>query len=167
MIEEKRCWCCGDMKALSLFHRDNSRRDGRQKMCISCKAQYRKDHIVEIKIRDAIYRDARRDDKREKDRAYYHSNAEDRRRYAKEYKESHPVIARAHDMVELELITKRMVRPETCSSCGQRRKVDGHHDDYSKPLDVTWLCRLCHGKRHIEIRLHGVAVDPEDWRETK
>jgi len=34
--------------------------------------------------------------------------------------------------------------------CGEL-KVEGHHEDYSKPLDVTWLCPLHHAERHIEI----------------
>ena len=38
----------------------------------------------------------------------------------------------------------RLVRPSTCSACGKTGMIEGHHRDYSKPLDVTWLCRRCH-----------------------
>lgn len=37
-----------------------------------------------------------------------------------------------------------LVRPSICSACGVECKPDGHHHDYSKPLDVIWLCRPCH-----------------------
>lgn len=34
-----------------------------------------------------------------------------------------------------------------CKDCGAA-EVEAHHDDYTKPLKVTWLCRECHDKRH-------------------
>lgn len=40
----------------------------------------------------------------------------------------------------------KILRPSTCERCGQVRKVvTGHHPDYSKPLEVEWLCYECHG----------------------
>jgi hypothetical protein len=36
--------------------------------------------------------------------------------------------------------------PSKCSDCGKKAKVQAHHKDYSKPLDVTWLCDQCHRK---------------------
>lgn len=35
--------------------------------------------------------------------------------------------------------------------CGEI-KVDGHHPDYSKPLEVVWLCRPCHMDEHAKAR---------------
>ena len=31
--------------------------------------------------------------------------------------------------------------------CGNK-KTEGHHKDYSKPLSVLWVCRLCHSILH-------------------
>lgn len=39
-------------------------------------------------------------------------------------------------------------RPSKCSKCGIEGKVQGHHEDYSKPLEVTWLCIKCHRNLH-------------------
>ena len=39
-----------------------------------------------------------------------------------------------------------IIRPNKCSNCKIRCKPRGHHSDYSKPLEVKWLCRNCHFK---------------------
>lgn len=37
-----------------------------------------------------------------------------------------------------------------CCKCGAE-KVDAHHEDYTKPLDVIWLCRKHHHELHKNI----------------
>ena len=39
------------------------------------------------------------------------------------------------------------VTRQPCEVCGAD-EVDGHHDDYDKPLAVRWLCRLHHRRLH-------------------
>ncbi len=42
-------------------------------------------------------------------------------------------------------------KPDSCMECGKftdRRRLHGHHPDYSKALEVEWLCSICHGRRH-------------------
>lgn len=39
-----------------------------------------------------------------------------------------------------------LVRPDVCSFCNkQKNKIEAHHQDYNKQLDVIWLCKPCHG----------------------
>ena len=41
-----------------------------------------------------------------------------------------------------------LIRPIQCSNCLKECKPEGHHADYSKPLEVVWLCKECHTKEH-------------------
>ncbi len=45
-----------------------------------------------------------------------------------------------------------------CESCGHK-KTQAHHHDYSKPLDVTWLCIKCHFAEHKII--YSIHETPE------
>jgi hypothetical protein len=45
-----------------------------------------------------------------------------------------------------------LVRPDSCERCGAtpgpgidgRTRIQAHHADYSRPLDVEWICAMCH-----------------------
>lgn len=41
-----------------------------------------------------------------------------------------------------------ITRPEACERCQATGEVHAHHHDYSKPLDVEFLCRSCHRQEH-------------------
>ena len=57
-----------------------------------------------------------------------------------------PDVVRAHHLVE-RAIRRGDLKRHACEVC-KSEKVDAHHDDYSKPLDVRWLCRLHHLQHH-------------------
>lgn len=49
--------------------------------------------------------------------------------------------------------------PEPCAHCGEDL-VEMHHPDYSKPLEVIWLCRPCHLALHREQSVLAQEADP-------
>lgn len=59
----------------------------------------------------------------------------------------YPEKRRAHEVVRRALIKGDLVR-EPCADCGSTEHIDAHHDDYSQPLAVIWLCRRHHASRH-------------------
>lgn len=74
-----------------------------------------------------------------------------RKYYRKTVKKQLP-MRQAHKMVMYALKLGIMKRPEKCENCGLIGKVEGHHDDYTKPLDVKWFCKGCHSRHHNEIK---------------
>jgi hypothetical protein len=43
-----------------------------------------------------------------------------------------------------------IIVPQPCQHCGAA-KAEVHHPDYSKPLEVVWLCKPCHGREHARL----------------
>lgn len=69
-----------------------------------------------------------------------------------------PEKTRARAVVNHALVRGELHR-KPCEVCGipDQRGIDGrsliqaHHDDYSKPLEVRWLCSTCHGIEHRKV----------------
>jgi hypothetical protein len=57
--------------------------------------------------------------------------------------------------IAMKAIARGLLVPQPCEKCGfsgvakdGRNLVHAHHDDYSKPLAVRWLCKRCHHTEH-------------------
>lgn len=56
------------------------------------------------------------------------------------------------------LIKRGKLKKGNCEECGDVNS-QAHHPDYRFPWVVTWLCRLCHAKLHVEHPNHGFLDD--------
>lgn len=53
---------------------------------------------------------------------------------------------RCYAVLKGELRRGNVVKPSTCARCGGTgERIEAHHKDHAKPLDVEWLCSVCHG----------------------
>lgn len=78
-----------------------------------------------------------------------------RKRNSERYKETEKIRRdrdrykeRARRLLYKAITRGHMVRGPKCEICGIEGKMEGHHKDYSKPLEVQWLCRICHRNKH-------------------
>ena len=71
----------------------------------------------------------------------------------RKYRHSNPLKAKAHWAINNAVRSGKITR-QPCEACGVQ-PAHAHHDDYSKPLDVRWLCH-----KHHELHHHG----PDDQR---
>jgi hypothetical protein len=69
---------------------------------------------------------------------------------------ANPEKRAAHKVVENAIRAGRLAR-NACERCGTDAQVHAHHDDYSRPLDVRWLCPVHHRDRHRELREMAVV----------
>lgn len=68
----------------------------------------------------------------------------------------YPERSKAKRLVRTAIEKGTLVPPNVCEDCGGngqkakdgRRAIHAHHEDYSRPLDVAWLCVQCHYLRH-------------------
>lgn len=69
----------------------------------------------------------------------------------------HPEKCKARSMVGAALRRGELQRPTVCERCGKepplspagRSRIHAHHSDYSKLLDVEWVCLDCHRMEHL------------------
>lgn len=126
-VPRKTCFKCDVEKPLSEFYKHPMMGDGHLNKCKKC-ARY--DVRVNRRLRIEYYVEY------------------DRRRY----REGRHQPTRAPERALATRLLNQAVRAGrvkklACEVCGDP-KSEGHHEDYTKPLDVIWLCRKHHRNAH-------------------
>lgn len=118
-------------------------------------AKYYRQNKEKITAKHKIYRENNREQENERQKNWRLENRErvnqiikkcrQKQQYNKKYRHAHQVV---RDAIKLGIIQK----PEHCSECNGKNRIQGHHEDYMKPLDVIWLCVKCHARLHRKKR---------------
>ena len=159
-MKTKICIGCGRELPIDQFYRHPKMADGYIGKCKECT---KKDVVANRLKKLDYYReyDRQRADlpERVKARKEYYKKMKDTTESAvkksisrKKYKSNYPEKAKAHMEMSHGIRDHKVVKPEVCSVCGKKRKLEGHHYDYSKPLEVIWVCRKCHLQIHKKLR---------------
>ena len=67
--------------------------------------------------------------------------------YLSEHRKKYPMQTKAQRKVAYE-ISKGNIKEEPCEICHSKNSIHAHHDDYSNPLKIRWLCAGCHKQWH-------------------
>lgn len=140
------CKTCSDRKLETDFYRCDTARTGRFSSCKECVkervSKYRQDNIDAIRAydRERGQSPERKAANRERSSRYVRS--------PRKWRDSNPEKWAAHVAVNNALRSGALSKPPRCEACSRMAPLEGHHDDYSAPLTVRWLCRQCHGAHH-------------------
>lgn len=148
----KVCKSCGVEKPIDSFYKNKLMPSGYLNQCIECvKAREKKRRAVKADYLKAYDKARANDPKRVQARKEYaqtEQGKEARLRARKTYLERFPLKRAAHMIFGNAVKRGKIVRADSCSECGSKEKIEGHHDDYTKPLEVRWLCEKCHKAWH-------------------
>lgn len=81
---------------------------------------------------------------RERAKKWAKLNKEKKRRLRARWNSKHRNKCNAHQAIRRAILSGKLQRPAICEKCQIKTIVEAHHMDYSKPLDVKWLCKHCH-----------------------
>jgi len=150
-MEDKKCRKCGFIKPLSEFYSHPDTLDHHLSTCKECcKAANRDNRNKNLEHYRQYDRDRNKANGNREKCPYSVSNPE---KYRTRYQ--------LRNAVKLGVIT----RPNVCSVCGVHSdQIEAHHSDYSKPLDVIWVCKECHWKIHKMINKQERLINHERTR---
>ena len=132
----KRCIKCGAEKPLTDFYMKNKATNRFDSKCKPCHMDdvrdYRAEHPEYFRMID-------------RRRGMMPHRVAARAKWATE----HPDRFKARKIVQNAIRRGRLVRLP-CVVCG--KKAQGHHPDYSRPLEVVWLCPTHHQQTHAQMK---------------
>ena len=155
MIETKQCIKCNKILPLNQFNFCATTKDKHRGECKKCTKEYKKE-----------YWEKNKEEIRRKDRKRYWGNPEKQRLRGRTYRQTNLEKARestnqsskkyrannrdkylAHTILNVAVLRGEINR-KPCVICGSAEKIHGHHEDYSQPLGVVWMCQKHHDEYH-------------------
>jgi len=165
----KRCSRCGVSFPISSFGRNRSMKDGLHHYCKICQRQsqesWRNRNPEQYRSSIARWQRHHREYLARLNRERIAQTPGLGAEYQKRYRLAHPESVResnrrekaksrasgktsARKKLSYRTCAGLIARPENCERCGASGRVHGHHPNYTRPLDVVWLCPRCHGAEH-------------------
>lgn len=176
---QKPCSKCLVDKRLDEFDKSTRYKSGYTAMCTECRRT--RERLYEANNREkrvakhAKWRDENRESINARNRQRWSEDEEWKKRkekyrgmykewraeYSSDYKKKNRDKCNAREQLRYWVDKGKIIKPENCEMCGKNEfRVEAHHADYSKPLDVDWFCQKCHLKLHRLLKKEN-NVQPE------
>jgi len=123
---KKKCSMCKRRLPVEQFNYGRSNYDGLATHCRECGKEYKRHH--------------------------YEQNYDKSYNRQVEYRQRYPERISAFAAVYEATSKGQLIRPDTCSQCGNRAYIVAHHHDYQSPTDVVWLCLRCDRQLHADLK---------------
>jgi hypothetical protein len=148
----KTCKSCCVEKPLDQYYKHKAMADGHLNKCIDCVKdrvkKHRDENIERIRAYDAKRANWPRRIAARREYAKTEAGKLSHKKAMESYVVRYPLKKAAHHLLSNAIKYGKIKRQDSCSECGSTQKIEAHHDDYSKPLDVRWLCEFCHKDWH-------------------
>jgi hypothetical protein len=126
---------------LSEFHKAKGSKGGLQSYCKQCIFEYHAEYLPKNRDKQAVwerkYREKLKDGRRLKGHdAKYNARQKSKRKAQR-------ILLKA-------IKSGTIIKADECimPDCDCTENIEGHHHDYSRPLEVLWLCCSCHMTYH-------------------
>ena len=136
-MKDKKCANCKKTKKISMFPKDKQQASGLKSYCKKCSQLLSKNYYYNHLEKSRLTK-----------KKYSHSKRGLKilgliaKRMIKKYPEKYIARYRLNNAIAIGRIKKL-----PCEKCNNL-ETEGHHEDYSKPLEVKWFCNYHHKKIH-------------------
>lgn len=150
----KVCRECKTEKPLSDFYKHPKMADGHLNKCTACVksrvTKHREANLEKIQAYDKLRSNKPHRVEARKKYSKTEAGKQAKKKAIDAYKKRHPMVYASHVITGNAIRAGKLLQASNCSVCNSTEKIEGHHDDYTKPLDVRWLCEKCHKQWHRE-----------------
>ena len=148
----KVCRECKTEKPLSDFYKHPRMADGHLNKCAECVksrvTKHREANLEKFQAYDRMRSKKPHRLQAVKDYAKTEAGKLTKKKAMSAYYARYPMKYAAHIITRNSVRDGKLIPELSCSCCGSTEKIEGHHDDYTKPLEVRWLCEKCHTEWH-------------------
>lgn len=142
----KNCFKCGNAKPLECFYKHPQMADGHLNKCKECtKNDVRAHRYSESREKILQYDRLRANNPKRKEK---------RKTIISNWVKKHPEKVSAQQKLRRAIKSGLIIKWPVCALPECDKKPEAHHPDYSRPLDVVWLCTAHHRQTHALMRFY-------------